>query len=352
MRRIQGLFFSILMAGGAEAATVKSIKAPKRLVIINEGSKTGFIKKKKVCFYDAQGQMVACGRVRATKAKVSSVLLKKEEDLAKIVVGMEAKIAVDTAKDVQISIDDSVPVATEEAYVAPYYVGLFGSFSVKDQASYKNIVYETPLGQNVESMWSQDSDVKAVGLGAEVGIGIKSFTLALGARARTFSPKRIASDYNDADRNNDFEEYIEATGQGLSSGFWLDFYYLHWDWGGTSLNIGNGVDMDTSIVKFNANILSDLNDDKRILYKAKSTVKALSLRTNLLLDLKFGPVGFKIGSVILFPLSQSQKIKVEHSDPFTTDFLKGKTAEEDFKESLAHKTALGVDLIMMGYFAF
>ncbi|RZA15758.1 MAG: hypothetical protein EOP10_25805, partial [Proteobacteria bacterium] len=105
------LLLTALAAGVSEAATVKSIKAPKRIVILNEGTKTGFLKKKKVCFYDAQGKMIACGRVRAAKAKVSSVLIKKEEDVAKITVGMEAKIAIDDKKDVKITIDDSAPVA-------------------------------------------------------------------------------------------------------------------------------------------------------------------------------------------------------------------------------------------------
>lgn len=352
LRQIQGLLLSLAFAGTAEAATVKSIKTPKRIVIVNEGTKTGFLKKKKVCFYDPAGKIIACGRVRAAKDKISSVLIKKEADLAKISVGMEARIAVDTSKDVKISIDDSAPAPVEEAYSAPYYLGLFGAFSVKDEASYKNLVYETPLGQDVESMWSQESDVKSVGLGAEIGIGIKGFTLALGGRSRTFSPKRIASDYDDKDQNDIFEDYVETTGKGQSTGFWLDFYYLRWDWGVASLNIGNGIDMDTSVVKFTVDQLSDESDDKRELYKGKSTLKALSLRTDLLLDFNFGPVGFKMGTNIFVPLSQSQKIKVVHSDQFAVDKLKGKTVEEDVKESLAHKASLGVDMIIMGYFSF
>ncbi len=346
------LLLTALIAGVSEAATVKSIKAPKRIIILNEGTKTGFLKKKKVCFYDAEGKMIACGRVRAAKAKLSSVLIKKEEDVAKITVGMEAKIAIDDKKDVKITIDDSAPVAVEEEYVAPYYLGLFGAFSAKDTASYKNLVYEAPLGQDVGSLWAADSDVKAVGLGAEIGIGIKSFTLALGARARTYSPKRVASDYADRDSNNEFEEYVETVGKGSSSGFWLDFYYLRFDWGVASFNLGNGLEMDKSIVKFTTEQLSDDNDDKRLLYKGKSTLDAMSLRTNLLLDFKFGPVGFKMGTIIILPLTQKQKVSIVHGDEFVAGTLSGKTVEEDFKESLSHKAALGVDLMMMGYFSF
>lgn len=352
MRKIHGLLFSILFASAAEAATVKSIKAPKRLVIINEGTKTGFIKKKKVCFYDAAGKVIACGRVRAAKQKASSVLIKKEADVAKISVGMEAKIAVDTGKNVKISIDDSAIAPLEEVYKAPYYVGLFGSFSVMDTASYKNVSYLAPFGQEAESIWTQESDTKSVGLGIEFGLGIKGFTLALGTRSRNYTANRYPADYQDKDLDGDAEDYLVTQGKGQSAGYWLDFYYLRWDWGVASLNIGNGIDFDNSAVKFTAEKRSDENDEKSELYRGRSRLKVFSLRTNLLLDFKFGPVGFKMGTNIFVPLSESQKVSLTHSDGFATEFLKGKTVEEDFKESLGHKASVGVDLILMGYLAF
>jgi hypothetical protein len=348
----KALLISALGAGVSEAATVKSIKAPKRLVILNEGTKTGFLRKKKVCFYTPEGKVVTCGRVRAAKGKTSSILIKKEEDVAKITVGMEAKIAIDDKKDVKISIDDSAPAPVEEVYVAPYYVGLFGAYAVKESAPYKNLVYEAPLGQKVESMWAPDSDVKAVGLGAEVGIGISSYTLALGAKARTYSPKRIASDYADRNNDNDFEEYVETVGKGSSAGYWLDLYYLRFDWGVASFNLGNGIEIEKSVVKFTTEQLSDTNDERRILYKGKSALDVLSLRTDLLLDFKFGPVGFKAGTIVTAPLSQKQKATIIHGDEFVADALDGRTVVEDFKEALSHKATLGVNLTMMGYFSF
>ncbi|MBC7531632.1 MAG: hypothetical protein H7318_08650 [Oligoflexus sp.] len=339
-------------ASGVDAATVKKIKAPKRLIILDQGSKEGFLKKKKVCFYDANDQKVACGRVRAAKAKASSVLIKKEADVEKITVGMRAEIENIDNKDVKITIDENAPVTVEEGYVAPNYIGLFGAFPVKDAVSYQNLVYDTPLGLNADSMWTQDSAVKAIGVGGEVGFGLKSFTLAIGARTRTFSPKRVSADYDNKDGDFYFEEYVESIGTGKSLGYWLDFYYLRWDWGVASLNLGNGIDMDSSTVTFTMDHLSDKTTDVTRYYDVKSSLKAMSLRTNLLLDFKFGPVGFKMGTTIFVPVSQQQSISVKQIDPFTNSWLKNKTAEEDVKEKLAHKAQVGMDLLLMGYFAY
>lgn len=354
MRAIYWAVLALLLveASGADGATVKAIKAPKRIVILNGGTKAGFLRKKKVCFYDANRRRVACGRVRAAKSKVSSVLIKRETDLAKITVGMEANIEILDNKDVKITIDESAPGPVEESYAAPNYIGLFGAFPIRDAVTYQNLVYETPLGQQKDSMWSQDSPVKAVGIGGEFGFGIKSFTLAIGARSRTFSPKRVSADYDNKDGDFYFEEYVESIGTGKSLGFWLDFYYMRWDWGVASLNLGNGIDSDSSTVTFTTDHLSDTSTDVSRIYDVKSSLKATALRTSLLLDFKFGPVGFKMGSIIFIPLSQQQTITVEQNDPFTTSFLKDKTAEEDVKEKLAHKAQVGVDLLLMGYFAY
>jgi hypothetical protein len=347
-----GLSLAATLGVSAQAATVKKLKAPKRIVILDEGTKTGFLKKKKVCFYDAEKKKVACGRVRAAKGKISSILIKKEADFAKITVGMLAEIENIDNKDVKITIDENAPAPVEEGYAAPWYIGLYGAFPLRDSVSYQNLVYETPLGQPAESMWSQDSAVKAVGVGGELGFGIKSFTLAIGARSRTYSPKRVSADYANPDNDFYFEEYVETIGTGKALGYWLDFYYLRWDWGVASLNLGNGIDMDNSSVSFTMDHLKDGSSDSQRYYDVKSTLKAMSLRTSLLLDFKFGPVGFKMGSIIYIPLSQQQSITVEQKDPFTTMYLKDKTAEEDVKDKLGHKSQVGVDLLLMGYFAY
>ena len=201
-------------------------------------------------------------------------------------------------------------------------------------------------------MWTAESPVKSVSIGAEVGFGIKSFTLALGARSRTFSPKRVSADYADADGNAFFEEYVESIGKGTSVGGWFDFYYARWDWGVASLNLGNGIDIDNSQVAFTMDHHSDKDDVVTNYYDVKSTLQAISLRTDLLLDFKFGPVGFKMGSILYIPLSQSAKVTVEQTDPFTTQFLKNKSAEDDVKEKLGHKSQVGLELLLMGYFAY
>ncbi|MBC7660264.1 MAG: hypothetical protein H7249_11210 [Chitinophagaceae bacterium] len=352
MRPILLVCLSLAGASLAEAATVQKIKLEKKIVIIDEGKNTGFSKKKKVCIYDENKNKIACGRIRSAKAKMSSILIKKDEDLAKVKEGMTADVENIDNKDVKITIDENEEKPVVQEYKAPSYIGLFGEFPIRDPVTYQNLIYEDPLNKDVETMWSAESPVKAVGLGGEFGFGIKSLTLAVGARSRTFSPKRIASDYGDPDANGVFKEYVESIGKGKSTGAWLDLSYARWDWGVASLNLGNGIDIDTSSVDFTLDHKADGTDVATNLYKAKSTLKAISLRTKLLLDFKFGPVGFKMGSVLYIPLSQAEKITVEQSDAATNSFLKTKTAQEDLKTKLGHKSQVGLDLLLMGYFAY
>jgi len=354
VRGIVWIGLTLLASGASQAngAVVKKINAGKRLVLIDEGTKSGFSKKKKVCFFDVEKTKVACGMIRAAKGKSATVLIKKPADLLKITVGMEADIEIMNNKNVKITIDENAPVATEAAYAAPTYIGLFGNVPLRDAVSYQNLVYETPLGQDVDSMWSQDSGVKSIGIGGEVGIGIKSFTLAIGGRQRTFSPKRVSADYDSKDADPAFEEFVETIGKGSSLGYWLDFYYLRWDYGVASLNLGNGIDIDTSTVTFTMDHKSDNNDTVDRYYDAKSVLASTALRTSLLLDFRFGPVGFKVGSVLFIPINQKETLTLTQTDPFTDQFLKENTPDEDLKQKLAHKAQVGFEMLVMGYFAF
>lgn len=328
---------------------VEKIVAKKKLVLVNGGKTEGFKPKKKVCFYDTQNNKVGCGVVRTVKGSKSSIFVKKEEILSLIEVGMIA--AIDKNKDVKITIDENQnPV--DENKPAPNYVGIFGAFPLVDSVGYKNLIYETPLGEDAETMWTADSSVASVSFGAEVGFGIKSFTLALGGRSRTYTPKKVASDY--ADKNNDqyFEDYAETIGKGSSIGFWLDFYWLKLDYGLASVMIGNGVDLDTSTVDFTMDQLSEDSDVVNKYVTAKSTLKTTSIRTNILLDFNFGSVGFKMGAILYAPIQQEQKFTFSNTDPETISHLKVLTAEEDLKSKLGHKAKFGAELLIMGYFAY
>ncbi len=348
-----GLTLLAIEASAANGATVKKIKAPKRLVILDEGTRNGFFKKKKVCFYDADKKKVACGRVKAAKGKSSSVLFKKEADVAKITLGMEADIEISDNKEVKITIDENAPPPVEGGYLASNYIALFGSFPLRDTITYQNLIYDTPLGQDTDSMWKQDSAVKSVGIGGEIGFGFQSLTLSIGARSRTFSPKRVQADYdNKVGDPAVFEEFVESIGSASSLGYWLDLSYLRWDYGVASLNFGNGIEIDTSKVTFTLDHKSDENAAVDRYYDATSELSATSLRSSLLLDFKFGPVGFKLGSILFIPVAQKEVLTLTQTDPFTAQFLKGITPDEDLKLKLGHKAQTGVELLLMGYISF
>ncbi len=349
-----GLAVLLLAATSGEAATVKKINAVKHLVILDQGTNDGFDKKKKVCFFENEQSKdkLACGKIKAAKGKASSVFVKKDEDLAKIKVGMFADIEAINNKNVKITIDENADKPVEEGYKAPIYVGLFGGFAIAAPVSYNNLVYETPLGKDTETMWSKDTPVKATSFGAELGIGLGQFTLALGGRSRSFAPKRVSSDYADKDNDTVFEDYTESTGTGKGVGGWLDFYFVHWDFDLASFNMALGVDVDNSTVKFQLDKLSDTDNTTTRLYDVTSKLSVFSLRVPLILDFKFGSVGFRMGTVIFAPLKQKEQLTVVQSDPFTDQYLKGKTPDEDLKENLDHKAKAGAELTFMGYFAF
>jgi hypothetical protein len=345
------LVISSQLALANDSVKVEKVNTKKKLVIINAGKKAGFKKKKKVCFYDMQNEKVGCGTVRSAKADGASIFIKKDETLAKIEVGMVAAVE-KKDKDVKISIDEPTGEAEEESKPAHNYVSIFGAFPLIDSVGYKNLVYETPLNEDADSMWSSDSTVASVSLGAELGFGVKSFTLALGARQRTYTPKRVSSDYADLNDDNYFEEYAESIGKGTSTGFWFDFYWLRMDYGLASVMMGNGIDIDNSSVTFTMDKLTEVDDSVNGYVKATSTLKVVSLRTNILLDFNFGAVGFKMGTILYIPLQQQQSFSAEITDPEASEHLKNIEPDEDLKAALSHKAKFGAELLIMGYFAY
>jgi hypothetical protein len=219
--------------------------------------------------------------------------------------------------------------------------------------SYQNLIYETPVGRQVDSMWSSDSAVKSLGFGLELGLGISSFQLTAGLRSRTFLPKKISSDYDDVDGDNTFEQFMDTTATGTGFGAWLDFYWLIVDFGVVDFRLGNGLEFDSSTVNFEATQLSDLNSDSTTMYKGKSSLTALSLRLLPTLDFIFGPIDFTLGAVIYIPVSQSSKFSLATSDdPFLSSLNPDKTAEQDVKDSLKHEAKPGADLLLSAGFVF
>lgn len=352
----------ILLPSWAWAGTIKKLNTPKKLALIDEGSDQGLQKKTRICFYEA-GTKVGCGIVRSVKAKSAVVAVRSDKTFGKLKEGMETRVeplpgagsatdqatAGGTTKDPGAAGKESA----RHAKAAKNYVAGFGIFPLVNPVTYSNLIYKTPLGQAVTSMWDVDSPVGTLGGGLELGFGISSYVLTVGARTRIYRPRRIASDYSDGDNDDFFEKYAETVATGSSFGAYLDFYYLSWQWGVTGLHLGNGLDFDSTNVTFTMEQKDD--DAPEVLnkfYEATSKLTALSLRTNLILDFNFGSLGLKIGTIFTIPLSQSPSFSAKDStDPFLSN-LQGKTLEEDIKSSLGHKAQFGAEILLGAYFSY
>jgi hypothetical protein len=356
IRTIRWIIFLLSVAATPSfAAKVIKIDATKKIITIDEGTETQFVKKSKVCFYDANNVKVGCSYIRVARPKISFIRIKGDKLFAKIQMGMMAKLEAGppVPGTPGITAEPSVPAVAASTESANSYITGLVLLPLVGPISYQNLIYEAPVGRQVDSMWSSDSAVKSLGFGLEFGLGISSFQLTAGLRSRMFLPKKISSDYNDEDGDNTFEQFMDTTATGTGFGAWLDFYWLIVDFGVVDFRLGNGLEFDSSVVNFEAKQLSDLNSDANAMYAGKSTLTALSLRFLPTLDFIFGPVDFTLGAVIYIPLSQSSKFSLGTSeDPFVSSLNPDKTAEQDLKDSLKHEAKPGADLLLSAGFVF
>ena len=350
------IFLSGLTAAQAFAAKVTNVNVEKKVVTIDEGTETNFVKKSKVCFYDASNVKVGCSFIRTAKPKISFIKIKGDKLFAKITVGMQAKMEAGPPVPGTPGITAIDPAAASTAPLdkpKSYFKALM-LLPLVGPVSYQNLIYETPVNRQVDSMWSADSAVKTFGLGLEFGLGISSFQLAGGLRTRFFMPKKISSDYNDVDGDKTFEQYVDTTAIGSSFGAWLDFYWLILDFGVVDFRLGSGLDFDSSAVTVDAVQKSDADASEVTIYQGKSTLSALSLRLLPSLDFTFGPIAFTLAAAIYVPLSQSSKFSLDtQDDPFATANLNPSiTAEQDLKDSLKHQAKPGAELQLSAGFVF
>ena len=204
------LLFFFLTARPIFAAKVTKVDTAKRVILIDEGTETNFVKNAKICFYNESSVKVGCALIKSAKAKISSIKIKSDKLLAKITVGLNVKLEAAPAASVAvISAEPATPAAETKVKAKSYLIALLG-LPISSPISYQNLLYETPSAPSVNSMWSSDSPVKTLAVGLEYGLGLGSFQLALGARTRLFIAKKISSDYADVDSNRIFEQYMDT----------------------------------------------------------------------------------------------------------------------------------------------
>lgn len=336
----------LFASGQASAATITKVNAAKKTVSIDMGTEAGLEKKSKLCFYDA-GTKVGCGSVKSLGPKTATIRIKNVKVLPKLKIGLEARIEpVTSAAGGPAVVATATPAGeSTEPFFTP---AVFYGFPILNPVNYSNLVYQTPLGQDVSSMWSADSRVKSMSGAFEAGFAIGSMSLNLGLRGRFYTPKIIASDYDDADQDPKkvFEKYAETVATASAFGAYADFYYLNYRWTIVGLKIGNGIDFDSSKVNFEMVQKDDSTDEKNQLYKASSSLTAIALRTSIMLDFRFGLMGLRFGTVIFAPIAQTPQFKMaaDDSPDAFTQFLQGKTPEEDLEKALEHNAKFAAEL--------
>ncbi len=332
----------------ARAATITKLIPAKKFVAIDMGTEAGVDKKSKICFYEGTTK-VGCGSIKSVGPKTSTVRIKNAKLFPKLKVGLEARI--ETAVPALAGGAMAVPtpqgeVSSTEPFITP---AIFYGFPIINPINYSNLVYETPLGENASSMWTADSRVQSNSAAMELGFAIGSMSLNLGARGRFYFPKIITSDYDDADQDGKlyYEQFAETVATGSAFGAYADFYYLNYRWTLVGLKIGNGLDFDSSKVEFTSTQKDEFNvDQTNQIYRASSTLTAISLRTSVMLDFKFGVFGLRFGSILFVPLSQSPSFKMaaDDSPDAFTKFLIDKKPEEDLEKALDHSAKFAAEL--------
>ncbi|MFW7378318.1 MAG: hypothetical protein ACOH5I_05895 [Oligoflexus sp.] len=341
-----------------EAANVRGI-VKEKYISIDAGTNQGFVKKARVCFYD-QGTRIACGLVVQAKEKRSFARV-AEKNLKKIKKGLEVRLyesgSTTTASKSNTSTTEEKKQeeASNTEDNGASNLKLAYILTPQTPATYHAVSYFSPFDNNgdaaqVSTLWDRDRDIitSALGFGLELGLGIGSSKLTIGGRMRLYKGTTVKSFYDD-DENN----FAETRMTGSSVGAWSDFYYLSFDYGVLSIDIGNGIDLDISQVTMSMEQKSEVNDNTTKMYDYKSSLTIASLRTNILFNLYFGPMGLQFGSFFTIPLSSSGSPSVTVDDPQALTSLAEITPEEDVIEAVNHRAAsFGIELFFSAYYAF
>jgi len=340
-----------------EAATVRGIVKDK-FIAIDVGSDSGFNQKTRVCFFDKQTR-IACGVVVQAKPKRAFVRV-SPDNLKKIKKGMAVKLFDGgTAVSAGTSTSSEMPESSSDQKKT---TGLNGASNLKlayiltpkTPATYHAVSYFAPFDADgtplrLETLWDRDRDIitSVLGFGLELGLGVGSSKLTVGGRMRLYKGTTVKSFYDD-----NLTNYAETRMSGSAFGGWADFYYLSINYGKLSIDIGNGLDFDLSQIAMTMEKKSDINPITNKLVDYKSSLTVLSLRTNLLFNLFFDPLGLQFGTFFTFPLSSSGSPTVSFDDP-QADSLLGVTGSEDLIDAIDHRAArFGIELFFSAYYAF
>lgn len=335
-----GCCFSAQLMG----ANVIKRSSKKRVVMIDEGSNSGFNRGARVCFY-RDDRKKGCGRVGKAKADKAIVRV-KSKIIKSIKKGMTAKLVDEKG----VAISESSGSSEYTLALRPLYVG-----SIMTPATYNTVTYSASSNAdtNWESKETRSSAIFGFGLEVEYLFGSSS-GIAFGVKYRPYCKLDFTcvsiSDTDYSAENGSL--YVQSEQSAESIGVYLDYVYMIKLSKGSSLNLGGGLDFDMSSVSLSSKQLDDNSDANNPVASASSSLSVISLRINPSYVVFFDPIGITIGLPILIPLtttgaSFSGEVTDESAAARVTDPV------ADLEASIDHKNgSVGLDLVLGIFFGF
>lgn len=347
------VFIAVFSSSGI-SATAEKISLKKKLVLINEGTASGFVKGTSVCF-SAKSNEIGCGTV--VKAKDDKAYVKIDDDsvIKNIKKGQDAKIASGVATAAQ----------NQKKGAYKYAFRLLGSFFPASPAKFNTIAFNAPPSETtkVDSAWQiVEKQSSSVGGGAEfeyafsgksaVAVGLRTSSMCKRNGAKVFCQFATPADYvaNDPSKAN---LYVNVTQSASDLGFWTDFYMLQLPLSkSTTFRFGTGLDFDMSTTKLIATRKDDNEKEAEFdLAVVKTSKNIISLRALPNLNMFFGGFGLNLAANLLIPLVASGSDSASVDDKLVS--IVNTDASQDIIKSIGHgKSSFGMELVLGTYFAF
>jgi hypothetical protein len=349
------IFFSLLVSGIANAATVSKVSSKKKKVFIKDATpEEGFAVDSTVCFFASEDdpKSVVCGVVSKAAKKNVTITMASAKEAKKVKKGMLVKVG-----EGEAAAGGSKAAAGKN----PFRIWVGYSPTLFSPAKYNKIFYETQtdsatstLPIDNSTLWTSEATANRQLLGFALGVGIPlgAKTLATGLRYRTYDDAPIDSNY---DLRNT-KVYAQTARTASSLGLWADFQFLRLLMGKSAeLDVSGGLDFDMSTVNVTA---TRLDDDKALaeveLVSAKSSANIISLRFGAGFDYRFvSAFGINAGMQIYIPVAGSSKLSATFNDPNTAKLPAGTDPTVDLQQKLGHgKNSFGLDLTLGTVLAF
>lgn len=337
----------------ALSATVKTVSAKKKSVVITLDDGEIYEKGASICFFSASGKKIDCGTVAKIKGSQASVKLKSRTKMKRIKVGSPAhpeEGATGVGDGAEASPDGEA--AASPAKTSPFRVWASYSPALATPAKFNKLGYAAPTVDAPDTLWKSDAAVASAlfGFNLQVGIPMGSFALIPGLRFRTYTPSLIDADYIPQKEN----PYVSTEEKASALGLWVDFQFFRMPMlSQSALWLASGIDVDSSTVTLTSTKKDDSGKiPQSELGKATSKLTVASLRFSSGFDFVFAkPFGAFFGLTMMVPLAEFGSA---FSGSLGDDEARGQADPgEDLKKSIGHtKNSLAYEVSIGTMLAF